>query len=130
MNASLQAILLASVATILIPTFSVAQPPGDSAFKKVKLLKERLDLTDEQADSIYSVLKKYNYKQCDDIASFTKKNACFKEVHSTKHARMTSVLTEKQKVEFEEFIVECQENHGPRSKAPGKKSGEKVSCSS
>jgi hypothetical protein len=130
MNTILKTTVISLFAVLVFSDPGFAQPPGDAAFKKVKLLKKRLDLTDKQADSIYTILKKYDYSQCDDVTSFTKKGECFKNVHSTKEEKMKSVLTETQKTELDDFIVECQENHGPKKDTVKKQSNEKVSCTS
>ena len=129
MNTFVKTIILASITIPLFSVVSFAEPPGDAAFKKVKLLKKRLELTDKQADSMYSILKEYAYRQCDDVTSFTKKSECFKNVHSSKDAKMKSILTETQKTQLEEFIIECQKNHGPRNDTSKKEYGEKASCS-
>ena len=122
-------VLLIGVGILVFTSSAVAGPGtvcshggGDWALKKTERMQERLGLSDEQANKVYSIFSegKTAKEKCKALESFTAKRDCLQSKRDAKKTAIAAVLNDKQKTEYEAMQAELKERHGRWKGAAGK----------
>jgi len=83
---------------------------------KVSKMQEKLDLSDDQADEIYALMKSSKKNSgCKDLEVFSERKACRKSAREAVDSKINALLTEEQQTEFAAMKAKRAERRANRS---------------
>jgi len=90
-----------ALACMLLPAAAYAQDDSARAYKRTEMLKQRLELTDEQTEQVYSILKAaHDERKCESAETYKSAKECLEQHRAQTSEAVQAVLTDEQKEEF------------------------------